>query len=130
MAKLHVFSQQAAASCLLPSLHSTSPYHSPAPTQSDTAYVKRNVTHEPRQKKPHTAQTVLDGLVVAWGSDASIYIPAKYPIMSNLEILLYNILFGYVGNITLRSLEGRLTAVLVYTDSAIPGMTGHCNRRG
>lgn len=35
--KLQVFSQQAAASCLLPSLHSTSPHHSPALTHSETA---------------------------------------------------------------------------------------------
>lgn len=35
--KLHVFFQQAAASCLLPSLHSTSPHHRPALQQSDRA---------------------------------------------------------------------------------------------
>lgn len=36
--KLHVFSQQAAASCLLSNRHSTSPCHSPALTQSETVY--------------------------------------------------------------------------------------------
>lgn len=124
MAKLHVVSQQEAASRLLPSLHSTSPHHSPAPTQSDTAHTKRNVTHEPRPKT-HAAHTALDSLVAA-----SVYIPANYPIMPNLEILLYNIIFGSVGHITLRSMEGRLTAVLVYAGSTIPGMAGHRNRRG
>lgn len=44
VAELRVFSQQAAASCFLPSLRSTSPHHSPAPTQSDTAPIKRHVT--------------------------------------------------------------------------------------
>lgn len=71
VAKLHVFSQQAAASCLLPSLHSASPHQSPAPTQSDTAHIKRNVTHKPRPRR-HTAQTVLGRLVAAWG-----YIPVS-----------------------------------------------------
>lgn len=42
----------------------------------------------------------MDRLVVAWDSDASIYIPANYPIMQNLDILLHDIIFGTVGNIT------------------------------
>lgn len=66
VARLHVFSQQAAASSFLPSLHSTSPHHSPDPTQSDIAHIKREVTQEPRPKT-YAAQTALDKLVVFSG---------------------------------------------------------------
>lgn len=57
---------------------------------------------------------------MAWGSDASIYIPANHPIMSNFETLLHNIIYGSVRNMTLRSMEGRLNAVLMYAGSMIP----------
>lgn len=64
----------------------------------------------------------MDRLVVAWDSDASIYIPANYPIMQNLDILLHDIIFGTVGNIT-------QIAILVYAGSVIPGMAGHQQER-
>lgn len=67
--KLQVFSQQAAASRLLPSLHNTSPHHRPAPTQSETL---------------HTAWWIKDH---ANEANESYFIMAKYGPMMHMTDL-------------------------------------------
>lgn len=100
---------------------STAPHHTTAlPPRNLTQHAWKEMLHKNQGQKHTLLKLYWTDLWVAWGLDASIYIPANYPIMSNFETLLDNIIYGSMGNMTLGSMEGGLNAVLIYAGSTIP----------